>query len=413
MKDKEGDWETMGKPIAVIGAGNGGTAIAGDLTLAGHECRLFEFKEWASNVTAVVEKGGIQVTGVARTGFAKVALATTDIQAVLDGAELIMVATQAVTHTRVAHTIASQVRDGQVIILWPGSGGTLEFRRIFDELEVTADVVLGEAATFPYCCRRLEGPGTVNIHRIDGPRNQVAALPASRTPELMAALEGVYDTVVPARSILEPALYNPNIIVHPAGSLFNIGRIEHSRGEFWMYKEGITPSVKKIIHGMDRERQAIMAALGYTPMTYEEVFADLFNVSVAEFALASSKGPISMQDRYVTEDVPMGVTLTASLGRLLHVPTPTYDSIIHIASLVNETEYYITGRNLANLKLGGLSAAQLNEYVLTGRRPKPAPAISQRRAVPKPTAARRTKRTPASKLRSRTATRTQKKRGRK
>ena len=115
----------MGKVIAVIGAGNGGTAIAGDLSLAGHECRLFEFEEWAGNVTAVVEKGGIEVTGVAHTGFAKVALATTDIEAALDGAELIMVATQALTHTRVAHAIAPQVRDGQVIILWPGSGGTL------------------------------------------------------------------------------------------------------------------------------------------------------------------------------------------------------------------------------------------------------------------------------------------------
>lgn len=403
----------MGKPIAVIGAGNGGTAIAGDLTLAGHACRLFEFAEWAGNVTAVTAQGGIKVTGVARTGFAKVALATTDSQAALEGAELIMVATQAVTHTRVAHTIAPRVREGQVIILWPGSGGTLEFRRIFDELGVKAEVILGEAATLPYCCRRLEGPGTVNIHRIDGPRNPVAALPASRTPALMAALQGVYDTVVPARSILEPALYNPNIIVHPAGALFNMGRIEHSRGEFWMYKEGITPSVQKIINRMDRERQAIMAALGYKPMTYEQVFTDLFNVSVAEFAVASSQGPFSMQDRYITEDVPMGVTLTASLGRLLGVPTPTYDAILHVASLVNETEYYKTGRTLANLKLGGLSAAQLKEYVMTGKRPKPASAASQGRAVPKPTAARTTKRSVFSKLRSRTAKKAPKKRGQK
>jgi hypothetical protein len=105
-------------------------------------------------------------------------------------------------------------------------------------------------------------------------------------------------------------------------------------------------------------------------MTYEQVFHDLFNMSVAEFAVASSQGPFSMQDRYVTEDVPMGVTLTASLGRKLGIPTPTYDSIIHVASLVNETDYYRTGRNLANLKLDGLSAAQVTQYVMTGRRPK-------------------------------------------
>lgn len=398
----------MGKHVAVIGAGNGGTAIAGDLTLAGHECRLFEFTEWAGNVDAVNAQGGIKVTGVARTGFAKVALATTDLKAALDGAELLMVATQAVTHTRVAQATAPLVRPGQVMILWPGSGGTLEFRRIFDELGVKTDVILGEAATLPYCCRRLEGPGTVNIHRIDGPRNQVAALPASRTPELMAALTGVYDTVVPAQSVLEPALYNPNIIVHPAGALFNMGRIEHSQGEFWMYKEGITPSVKKIINGMDRERQAIMAALGYTPMTYEQVFTDLFNVSVAEFAVASSQGPFSMQDRYVTEDVPMGVTLTASLGRTLGVPTPTYDAIIHIASLVNETEYYTIGRNLANLSLDGLSSEQLNAYVMTGRRPRAARASAMRRVAGKRKAARTTRHSRAAGARSRAT-----KRGRK
>ncbi len=392
----------MGKSIAVIGAGNGGTAIAGDLTLAGHECRLFEFEEWADNVTAVTAQGGIAVTGVAHTGFAKLALATTDLKAALDGAELIMVATQALTHARVAESIAPLVRHGQVVILWPGSGGTLEFHRVFDELGVKADVLLAEGATLPYCCRRLDGPGTVNIHRVDGPRNQVAALPASQTPEVMAALEGVYDTVVPAQSVLEPALYNPNIIVHPTGALFNMGRIEHSQGEFWMYKEGITPSVKKIINAMDRERQAIMAALGYTPMTYEQVFTDLFNMSVAEFAVASSKGPFSMRDRYVTEDVPMGVTLTASLARLLGVPAPTYDAIIHIASLVNETDYYKTGRTLANLKLDRLTAAQLNEYVSTGKRPKPARASGKRKARREQKAVRVTGRSKGAAMRSRT-----------
>ena len=358
----------MGKRIAVIGAGNGGTAMAGDLTLAGHECRLFEFPEWASNVATIAEKSVIKVTGIAHTGLANIALATTDLRAATEGAELIMVATQSLTHTKVAEALAPLLRSGQTVILWPGSGGTLEMRRVFDSMGVTADILLGEGATFPYCCRRLEGPGTVNIHRIDGPRNMVAALPASRTPELMAALVGVYDTVTPARSIIEPALYNPNIIVHPCGALFNMGRIEHSHGDFWMYKEGITPSVKKIINSMDGERQAIMRALGYPPMTYEQVFTDLFNVTVQEFAVASSKGPFSMQDRYITEDVPMGVTLTASLGRKLGIPTPTYDSIIHIASVVNETEYFSIGRNLKNLGLDHLTGDQINRYVLTGER---------------------------------------------
>jgi opine dehydrogenase len=76
-----------------------------------------------------------------------------------------------------------------------------------------------------------------------------------------------------------------------------------------------------------------------------------------------------MQDRYITEDVPMGVTLTASLGRKLGIPTPTYDAIIHIGSLVNDTDYYKVGRNLKNLGLQNWTARQLQKYVTTGKRP--------------------------------------------
>jgi opine dehydrogenase len=152
------------------------------------------------------------------------------------------------------------------------------------------------------------------------------------------------------------------------GALLNMGRIEYSGGEFYMYKEGLTPSVKKVIHAMDAERSALFAALGYRPYTYDQVFADCFNMTVEEFAVTSSKGPFSMQDRYVTEDIPMGATLTVSLARKAGVPTPTYDSMIHLASVVNDADYYGAGRSLENLGLAHLTLDQLEVYLQTGRR---------------------------------------------
>ena len=356
--------------ICIIGAGNGGAAIAGDMTLAGHECRLFEFQEYRANLEPIIAHGGIKVTGIARTGFAKIALGTFDLGEAVGNAELIMVATQALAHERVARDLAPHLVDGQAVMLWPGSGGTLAVRKVWDELGMSRRVLLAESVTFPYCCRRLEGPGTVNIHRIDGPRMLFSALPASDTEAAVAALAGTYDRVVkPAVSVLEPALYNTNIIVHPVGALLNMGRIEYSKGEFYMYKEGLTPSVKKVIYAMDRERQALFRALGYQPYTYDEVFRDCFNMTVEEFATTSSKGPFSMQDRYVTEDIPMGATLTASLARKLGVPTPTYDCMIYLASLVNDTDFAAGGRSLENLGLADLSPTQLEIYVQTGRKP--------------------------------------------
>jgi len=357
-----------GKTITIIGAGNGGCAIAGDMTLAGHQCRLFEFPEYADNIAPIEATGGIEVTGIARMGFAKLALATTDLAEAVTGAEVIMVATQALAHERVGRELAPLLRPGQAVVLWPGSGGTLVVRKVWDELGMDMPVVLAEGVTFPYCSRRLDGPGTVNIHRVDGPRMLYAALPAADTPAAMAALDGTYaEMVKPGRTILEPALYNVNIIVHPVGALLNMGRIEYSGGEFYMYKEGITPSVKKIVRAMDAERSALFTALGYQPYTYDEVFFDSFNMSVEEFARTSSKGPFSMQDRYVTEDIPMGATLTVSLARKAGSPVPTYETMIHLASIVNGTDYYAGGRNLENLGLAELTLEELDSYLLTGK----------------------------------------------
>ena len=360
----------MTKEICIIGAGNGGSAIAGDMALAGHRCRLFEFPEYAENIKPIMAQGGIHVTGIARTGFAKLALATMNLSEAAVGADLIMVTTQALAHERVARELVPHLSDGQTVVIWPGSGGTLVFRKVWDELRMNRRVFLAEAVTFPYCCRRLQGPGTVNIHRIDGPRMLLAALPAADTPNVLEALSGTYaDVVKPAANVLEPALYNVNIIVHPVGALLNMGRVEYSKGEFWMYKEGLTPSVKKVIYQMDGERMNLFKAMGYRPYTYDEIFWDSFNMSVAEFAVTSSQGPFSMKDRYVTEDIPMGASLTVSLARKAGVVMPTYETMIHLASVVNDTDYYASGRTLGNLDLDHLSLEDLKRYVMTGKKP--------------------------------------------
>jgi opine dehydrogenase len=288
----------------------------------------------------------------------------------VQGADLIMVTTQALAHERVARELAPYLSDGQTVVLWPGSGGTLVFRKVWDETGMNRRVFLAEAVTFPYCCRRLQGLGTVNIHRIDGPRMLLSALPATDTQAVIEALSGTYaDVVKPAVSVLEPALYNVNIIVHPVGVLLNMGRIEHSKGEFWMYKEGLTPSVKKVIYRMDAERSALFRALGYSPYTYDEIFWDSFNMDVAQFAITSSKGPFSMQDRYVTEDIPMGASLTVSIARKAGIPMPTYETMIHLASVVNDIDFYAIGRTLENLGLADLNSEELKHYFLSGKKP--------------------------------------------
>jgi hypothetical protein len=47
---------------------------------------------------------------------------------------------------------------------------------------------------------------------------------------------------------------------------------------------------------------------------------------------------------------------------------PTYEAMIHLASVVNETDFYATGRTLENLKLAQLSFEELKDYFLAGKR---------------------------------------------
>src|SRR5690625_7184939 len=117
----------MGQPVTfgVIGAGNGGLAIAAHLAMSGKNVKIFDIEPTV--IQEINRVGGIYVDGKIN-GFGKIKKATTDIKEVVDCSEVIMVVVPAVAHRIIAKQIAQYVNDEKTIILTPGAtGGSIEF----------------------------------------------------------------------------------------------------------------------------------------------------------------------------------------------------------------------------------------------------------------------------------------------
>lgn len=373
--------------VAVLGGGNGGHAVAANLSLNGFRVNFFELPAFAPSFEKVLRTKEIRFEGIAGEGVAKLNVATTDIQQAIKDVEIIFVITPAFGHKAMAEACAPFVEEGQIFVLMPGSGGSLEFAKIFREKRVKKEVILAESMTLPYGAR-LKGPGHVAVF-INASILPTGVFPSRRTEEVIPKLKPCYATIIPAQDVLEAAINNPNPVVHPAATLLSATRIEHLKGEFYLYAEGMTPSVARVFESLNEERLAICKALDYKLYhwnnldftnynlgeTEEECRYRILNTSMdaafgkeSMYAGTKMKGPESLKDRYVTEDVPYGMVLLSSLGGLLKIPTPTHDAVIQLASVINRTNYWRTGRGLKELGLSRMNKTTLKKFLSDGKK---------------------------------------------
>ncbi|NWG02127.1 MAG: NAD/NADP octopine/nopaline dehydrogenase family protein, partial [Syntrophaceae bacterium] len=251
----------MGKDlVAVLGGGNGGHAVAANLSLAGFKVNFFELPQFSESFEKVLRTKEIRIEGVSIDGTAKLNIATTDIQQAIKDVGVIFVITPAFGHKPMAEVCAPFVQDGQILVLMPGSGGSLEFVNIFRQKKVKREILVAESCTLPYGAR-LKGSGHVSvlIHAVILP---TGVFPSKKTAEVISKLKQFYPTITPARDVLEAAINNPNPIVHPVATLLSATRIEHSKGEFYLYAEGMTPAVARTFESLNEERLAICKAMG-------------------------------------------------------------------------------------------------------------------------------------------------------
>jgi opine dehydrogenase len=325
--------------ITIIGAGNSGLIHAAKLAENNFEVAILKTSD-SGNVdffNTIAKDSAYDVVDLTNHGKhfrAKMAFITRDVDRAIAFADIIFVMTTTLQHEHVAKTIAPYVRDSQIIVLVPGYMGSLIFKKF-----ISKNVIYSEWETTAYNGRIVDN----SFVRISfyNPRNAISVLPVSEADNVLKTLSTLFDnTHYLRRNILESAFHNPNMIVHPIGILFSAARIEYSKGEFWMYKEAFTDSVINVIKAFDVVKNQVLNAFGCDSLNYfdaakwrneENLNVDAMAV-FKSFADSSNKGPSVINHRYLNEDVPMGLGLFISVGKVLGINTSIPESIMTLAS---------------------------------------------------------------------------------
>ena len=357
----------------VVGAGNGGKAMAAHLALMG--CGVTLYNRTYTRIEAIHKRGGIDLESYdgGPRGFGRLACVTSDIEEAVMQSRILMVVTPSSAHADIAASAAPYLRDGQTVVLHPGrTCGSIEFAKVLCDKGCRADVTVAEAETFIYASRS-DGPAQARIFRIKE-AVPLAALPASRTEMVREALHPVYPQFIDGVNVLNTGLNNMGAIFHPALTLLNAGRIESTNGDFQFYIDGVTQSVARVLEVLDRERVTVAAALGirartameWLQLAYNATGVDLNEAIHNQVGYYGIKAPATLNHRYLFEDVPMSLVPIAALGQRYGVSVRGMDSIIQLACIIHHTDYWRRGRTLDKLGIAQLSVSEITRYVNEG-----------------------------------------------
>lgn len=341
--------------ISILGAGNGGTAVAAELSLLGHEVTLIKTSNAMhdKNFNFLLKNGGeVNLIENGKTVTAKIKHITRELSHV-SKSEVVIIYIQTTYHKKLIKRIRPYLRDGQILLLNPGYLSTAYVLKHCSDI----DLIICEAQSSFLDCRIIE-PGTIRIG-FRNVRNPLGIYPVNRMKEGKMKLNQLGFPFTYLSSVIEAALHNPNLIVHTVGAVMSIPRIEKTKGDYCMYHEVFTPSVWRILEALDNEKMDVMEKIGCKRVSYAEACKYRNTLDVTRDAKevffwyagmpTRAKGPIEVDSRYISEDVPQGLVLLESLGLKFKVETPICTALIDMASAALDRDLRLEGRTIESL----------------------------------------------------------------
>jgi opine dehydrogenase len=353
--------------VAVLGNSNGGLATAADLTLAGHQVRL-----WCrGDGGPAALRDGITLEAEGRQGRARVARVTADIGEAVEGAEVVVAALPATAHDDLARRLAPSLRETHVVLLAPGSFGAFAMARDVARLGTRLPFAFAETGTLPYLARKT-GAAEVKAP-VRAANLPTGVFPGGRTDAVLAKLAPLF----PVRrcvDALDAALTNAGPIIHPPLVLLNLGAID--AGRFDVHAQGTTASVRRLIDAVDEERLAARRGWGYPAPHYEmatyydeaRAAEGLYGAGAKAKLLASGlwSETVGLEHRYVTEDAALGLSLFESAARTASALSPAVSGLLLLFGVLLGRELSAGGRALEALGLGDLTLREIKALLQDG-----------------------------------------------
>jgi opine dehydrogenase len=313
-------------------------------------------------------------------GVAEIDVVTTDMGEALDGVELILLPIPASGHKAFFEKMIPHLEDGMIISLFPDNYGSLMFRKMIgDELKV----IVGGWISAPYGTRMIE-PGKIDC-MIRAYRFRGDALPSKDWNEFLKEQKDLpfffTAKLEKADTVMAIGLENANPIVHVPGSILNVGAMEVSqregvlgvgKGEWSLYRHGMSPAIVRVIEAYYEEILRIAEAIGIEIIRFrKEQFYHKHTIMreafIAPFYEVSSimgiKGPLSVEDRYFTEDIPIGCVTAWRLAKKFGVSVPVIESLITLGSIICQRDFFKEGRSLEDYGIEGLGRDGLLRFL--------------------------------------------------
>jgi opine dehydrogenase len=304
-------------------------------------------------------------------------MATTDLKAAAEGADIFIIVTGGNFQEAVAPSLAPLMRDGQLILLVEGNTcGALVVRRALDQAGCTAQVDIAEMDNYPMSAWRQAPARITPIVTKRG--LQIAAFPGNRIDAVFPRLAPLFPTAVPAKSIAYTGFVNANAMLHVANCVGNAGLIDRG-GEYKFYAEGVTPMIGRLYEAINAERVAVADKLGakvpdlaaWFELTYgvrEKTLSETCQkLTFNAYGPYQATGtPKSFAHKYVSEDVPAGLIPMSAIGAAVGVPTPMLNATIAMAKCMAGTDFATNARTLERLGLSGMGAAQIRHVMDEG-----------------------------------------------